>query len=166
MSGEKHYLTLTPRDLRLELEELYANYVGVLDEDRFEAWPDFFTDDCLYRIVPRENFERKLPIATVHCESKHYLLDRVTAIRKTAVYGPRYYRRLISNIRVLGWQDNVLEARANYAAFETLYDEGTRVFSVGQHFDKLVVVDGKLKFREKHVVFDSELIPNSLVYPL
>jgi hypothetical protein len=29
-----------------------------------------------------------------------------------------------------------------------------------------VVVDGSLKFREKLVIFDSELIPNSLIYPL
>lgn len=42
----------------------------------------------------------------------------------------------------------------------------TRVFSVGRCHDKLVVADGRLKFKEKLVVFDSELIPNSLIYPL
>jgi hypothetical protein len=30
----------------------------------------------------------------------------------------------------------------------------------------VVVVDGRLKFKEKLVIFDSELIPTSLVYPL
>jgi hypothetical protein len=29
-----------------------------------------------------------------------------------------------------------------------------------------VVVDGSLKFKEKLLIFDSELIPNSLIYPL
>jgi hypothetical protein len=29
-----------------------------------------------------------------------------------------------------------------------------------------VVADGRLKFKEKLVIFDSELIPNSLIYPL
>jgi 3-phenylpropionate/cinnamic acid dioxygenase small subunit len=166
MTATENFRTLSRRDLRLELEELYAEYVACLDEERFEEWPEFFTDDAIYRIIPRENFERGMPIATLHCESKGYLQDRVVAIRQTAVYAPRYIRRLVSNLRILGWKDGWLEVQANYAAFETLHDELTRVFSVGRCHDKLVVADGKLKFKEKLVVFDSELIPNSLVYPL
>lgn len=166
MTAAERFRTLSRRELRLELEELYAEYVACLDEERFEAWPDFFTDDAVYRIIPRENFDRGLPIATLHCESKGYLQDRVVAIRQTSVYAPRYMRRLVSNLRILGWRDGWLEVRANYAAFETLHDEMTRVFSVGRCHDTLVVVDDSLKFKEKLVIFDSELIPSSLIYPL
>jgi anthranilate 1,2-dioxygenase small subunit len=141
MSTTERFRTMSLRDLRLELEELYAEYVACLDEERFEAWPDFFTDDAIYRIIPRENFERGLAIATLHCESKGYLQDRVVAIRQTAVYAPRYIRRLVSNIRILGWKEDWLEARASYAAFETLRDELTRVFSVGRCQDRLVVAE-------------------------
>jgi 3-phenylpropionate/cinnamic acid dioxygenase small subunit len=166
MTATERFFTMSRRDLRLELEELYTDYVACLDEERLEEWPEFFTDDAVYRIIPRENFERGLPIATLHCESKGYLKDRVIAIRQTAVYAPRYLRRLVSNIRILGWEDEALHVRANYAAFETLRDELTRVFSVGRCHDTLVVADGRLKFKEKLVIFDSELIPNSLIYPL
>lgn len=164
-TGEK-YLAMGKHELRLELEELYADYVDCLDSERYEDWPKFFTEECLYRIVPRENQEHGLPIATVHCESRGYLMDRVQAIRKTAVYGPRYIRRLVCNIRIVGWKDGLLEARARYAAFETMRDDLTRVFSVGEHRDRIAVVDGRLLFREKLVVFDSELVPNSLIHPL
>jgi 3-phenylpropionate/cinnamic acid dioxygenase small subunit len=166
MTAANDFRMLSRHELRLELEELYADYVACLDEERFEAWPEYFTDDAVYRIIPRENFDRGLPIATLHCESKGYLQDRVVAIRQTSVYAPRYMRRLVSNLRILGWQDGWLEVRANYAAFETLHDEMTRVFSVGRYHDKLVVVDGSFKFKEKLVIFDSELIPSSLIYPL
>jgi 3-phenylpropionate/cinnamic acid dioxygenase small subunit len=166
MTAIETWRTLSRRDLRFELEDLYAEYVACLDEERFEEWPEFFTDDAVYRIIPRENFDRGLPMATLHAESKGYLQDRVVAIRQTTVYAPRYIRRLVSNLRILGWQHESLETRANYAAFETLRDELTRVFSVGRCHDKLVVVDGRLKFKEKLVIFDSELIPNSLIYPL
>jgi 3-phenylpropionate/cinnamic acid dioxygenase small subunit len=162
----QRYLSLSAGELRLELEDLYAGYAACLDEERFEDWPEYFTDPCLYKIIPRENFERGLPLATWLCESRGYLADRVTAIRKTAVYAPRYVRRIVSGIRVLGWTEVVLEVRANYLALETLQDELTRVFNTGQYRDKLVVEDGKLKFREKVCVFDSLLIPNSLIYPL
>ena len=166
MTATINYRTLSRRELRLELEELYAEYVACLDEERFEEWPEFFTDDAIYRIIPRENFEHGWPIATLHCESKGYLRDRVVAIRQTSVYAPRYMRRLVSNIRILDWKDDWLEVRVNYAAFETLRDELTRVFSVGRCHDRLVDVGGSLKFKERLVIFDSELIPNSLIYPL
>ena len=166
MNAAERYLALKPGELRLELEDLYADYAACLDEERFEDWPEFFSDPCLYKIVPRENFERGLPLATWLCESKGYLADRVTAIRKTAVYAPRYVRRMVSGMRVLGWSDAVLEVRASYLALETLQDELTRVFNAGQYRDKLVVEDGRLKFREKLCIFDSILVPNSLIYPL
>jgi 3-phenylpropionate/cinnamic acid dioxygenase small subunit len=73
---------------------------------------------------------------------------------------------MVSGIRVLGWQDGALEVRANYLALETLQDELTRVFNTGQYRDKLVVDAGKLKFKEKLCIFDSLLVPNSLIYPL
>ena len=160
------YRQMGRNELRLALEDLYADYTACLDEERFEDWPGFFIDQCLYKIVPRENFVRDLPLATMLCESKGYLLDRVQAIRKTQVYAPRTIRRMVSGIRPIGWQGDELEVRANYAAFETLTDELTRVFNVGCYRDRIVVADGALKFKEKVCVFDSNLVPNSLIYPL
>lgn len=166
MSAVERYLQMPARELRLELEELYAAYAGCLDEERFEDWPEFFTDQCLYKIIPRENFERGLPLATWLCESKAMLKDRVAMIRRTAVYGPRWIRRMTSSIRMLGWEGEVLNVRASYLAVETLLDELTRVFNAGQYRDRIVVEDARLKFREKLCVFDSLVVPNSLIYPL
>jgi 3-phenylpropionate/cinnamic acid dioxygenase small subunit len=73
---------------------------------------------------------------------------------------------MVSGLRILGWQDGVLEVRASYLALETLHDELTRVLNTGQYRDKLVVAEGKLRFKEKLCIFDSLLVPNSLIYPL
>ena len=154
------------QELRYQLEELYSAYSACLDEERFEEWPEFFIEQCVYKIVPRDNFERDLPLATWLCESKGYLADRVVAIRKTAVYAPRYVRRMVSSLRVLGEKDGVIEVRANYLALETLQDELTRVLNTGHYRDQLVFEAGELKFKEKLCIFDSLLIPNSLIYPL
>jgi 3-phenylpropionate/cinnamic acid dioxygenase small subunit len=166
VDGIASYSQMGRNELRLELEDLYANYAACLNEERFEDWPGFFVDKCLYKIVPRENHVRGLPLATMLCESKGYLLDRVQAIRRTQVFAPRVIRRLVSGIRPLGWQGEELECRAEYAAFETMNDELTRVFNVGRYLDRIVVEDGRLKFKEKICVFDTNLVPNSLIYPL
>lgn len=157
---------LTARELRLELEALYAEYIACIDNDELERFPEFFCDACLYKIQPRTNFERGLPLATWLSESRAMLEDRVLAIRQLSTYGPRYLRHVVSGIRILGWNGDAVRCEASYAVFETLPDELTRVFQVGRYLDRIVVDGGRLRFAEKLCVFDSELIPNTLVYPI
>jgi len=153
-------------ELRLEIEDLYTAYAATLDNDDLDAWPDLFTEDCLYQVIPRDNFDRDLPLALIRCESRAMLRDRVTAVRETTMFEPRYVRHLISNIRVSPETDGVIEAQANYAVFETMTDAYTRVFNVGRYLDKLVREDGRLLFSEKRCVYDSVLVPNSIIYPI
>ncbi len=155
-----------PAEVRYEIEDLFAEYAAVLDAVELERWPELFTEACFYEIIPRENYDRGLPLAIMRCESQRMLKDRVLAIRDTMMYEPRYMRHLISGIRVTGQSAAGITVEANYAVFETLLDGMTRVFNVGRYLDRLVREAGELKFAEKHCVFDSVLVPNSLIYPL
>ncbi len=166
MEAASDFANLSTRHLRLELEELYAEYAGCIDDDELESWPEFFTERCVYKIIPRENYRRGLPLATWLSESKGMLKDRVVTIRQTSMYAPRYLRHIVSCIRVGGWEGGVLDVRANYLVMETLMDDVSRIFNVGEYIDKLVVEDGGLKFKEKFCVFDSIVVPNSLIYPI
>lgn len=157
---------LPARELRLELETLYAEYVACIDNDELERFPNFFTENCLYKIQPRTNYERGLPLATWLSESRGMLKDRMVAIRQLSTHGPRYLRHVVSGIRILGWDGDALRCEANYAVFETLPDQLTRVFQVGRYLDRVEVDAGRLRFAEKLCVFDSELIPNTLIYPI
>ena len=152
-------------DLRREVEDIYAEYVACLDEGELERWPEFFTEECLYQVIPRENYERQLPLALMLCESKGMLKDRVAAVRQTSVYGPRILRHLVSSLRVQAVEEAVT-AQANFALFETTLDEPTRLFNAGRYFDRLVRVDGGLKFKEKRCVLDGAVIRGSLIYPI
>jgi 3-phenylpropionate/cinnamic acid dioxygenase small subunit len=155
-----------PLALRYEIEELLAEYAAVLDAADLEQWPEFFTEQCFYEIIPRENYDRGLPLAIMRCESKGMLKDRVVAIRDTMMYEPRYLRHMISAIRITGESPAGITVEANYAVFETPMDDLTRVFNVGRYLDRIVRDKGQLKFAEKHCVYDSVLVPNSLIYPL
>ncbi len=155
-----------PIEVRLEIEELLHAYAAVLDADELEKWPDFFTEECFYQVIPRDNYDRGLPLALIRCESKGMLQDRVFAIRETMMYEPRYLRHLISGIRVTGHDGTSYTVEANYAVFETPLNESTRVFNVGRYLDRIVHEAGHLKFAEKHCVFDSLLVPTSLIIPI
>ena len=73
---------------RLELEQLYTDYVHCLDADELERWPDFFTEDCFYRVTSAENFEAGMPLGLIHATSRNMLKDRVSALREVAWINP------------------------------------------------------------------------------
>lgn len=152
--------------VRFELGDLYAAYVEALDDGPLDAWPELFTDECLYLVIAAENHERGLPLATVRCESRGMLRDRVHAVHETAMYVPRRMRHVVGPLRVRDGDDGTLLVRAGYSVFETLPGELTRVFNVGRYDDVVVRDSGALRFREKRCVYDSCLVPNSLVLPI
>ena len=100
------------------------------------------------------------------CESKGMLRDRVEALRRTSVYAPRALRHLISNIRIKAQEPDGIRVQANYAVLQTLNDEPTQVFNAGRYVDRVVRDAGRLKFKEKLCIFDSIVVPGSLVYPI
>jgi salicylate 5-hydroxylase small subunit len=153
-------------ELRHEVETLYADYAAALDDNELERWPDLFVEDCLYKLVPRENWERKLPIALMLCESRAMLRDRVTAVRNTAVYAPRSLRHFITQFRIKEEGPDQLRVAANYLVLQTLADDLTRIQNAGRYLDLLERTPAGLRFKEKICVFDSVLVPNSLVYPV
>ena len=141
---------------------LYAEYADALDEDRLDDWLTLFTDDCLYQAIARENYDRGLPLATMRCESRGMLADRVTAIRSTSMYAPRTLRHLIDTPRV---RDGG-RVEANFVVMQTLVGEPTTLFSAGRYHDVVVESAAGLLFSQKIAVYDSALVPNSLIYPL
>lgn len=138
--------------------DLFARHGDLLDEDRFDEWVDLFTDDCEYLVISRENVERGLPLATIRCESKGYLKDRVVAVTTTSMYAPRSQRHVVG--APLQQTDGTWSA--SYAVFQTLPDEPSQVFSVGRY---VATIDAD-RFASLHVVYDSTLVLNSIVKPL
>ena len=152
--------------LRCEIEDLYAEYADVLDTEDLERWPELFVEDAFYDVIPRENYERDMPLAIMRCESRAMMQDRVRAIRETLMFEPRYVRHLISSFRIAANGDGEIDVTANYAVLETLPDEMTKVLNAGRYVDMLVREDGNLRFKQKRCVYDSSVVPNSLVYPV
>ncbi len=150
----------------LQLQKLHAEYCACLDDGRYEDWPQFFTEECLYRIVPRENFERGLPLAALFFESRRMLEDRVFGIRNTLFHAPYYQRHIVSGVRVTDLTEGVIRCEASYIVMRTRQNEFPEILSIGRYLDVVARTDDGLKIRERQCVFDNELIPNSIIYPL
>ena len=156
---------MDPQDY-FDLTQLYARYAGAVSSGDWELWPEFFTEDCSYRLQPRENFERGFPLATLSFESKGMLKDRVYGIRETLFHDPYYQRSVVGTPLVLAAGRDRFECEANYAVFRTKLSELSTVFNVGRYRDVVVRTPEGLKFESRLVVYDSEMIPNSIIYPI
>ncbi|WP_431121239.1 aromatic-ring-hydroxylating dioxygenase subunit beta [Variovorax paradoxus] len=149
-----------------DLTQLYARYAQAVSSGEWELWPEFFTDDCSYRLQPRENYDRGFPLATLSFESKGMLKDRVYGIRETLFHDPYYQRHVVGTPLVLKAEADRFECEANYAVFRTKLSELSSVFNVGRYIDVVVRTEQGLKFASRQVIYDSEMIPNSVIYPL
>lgn len=156
---------LAVRELRLEIEEFHAAYCWALDRGALEEWPDFFTEDALYRVTARENADSGLPVGLVYAEGKAMLRDRAYAIAKTQMFAPRYLQHMVSNVRVLTLAEPV-RAQANYLLLQTLMEGPTTIHQAGRYYDTFSRVDGRLLLKERQCVYDTLLIANDLVYPV
>ncbi len=149
-----------------QIDQLNAAYCAALDEKRFEQWPDFFLPDASYKVQARENFDRDLPLALIALESQGMMRDRVYGVTQTIFHGPYYMRHIVSPAQVHGQQDGVVRAQANYAVFRTRPGGVSEVYNVGRYIDELVDTPEGMRFKSRLCVYDSEMILNSLIYPI
>ena len=147
------------------VDQLYLEYITTIDDGDLEHWPELFTEDCSYRIVSRENVRRGLPLATMRCDSRDMLRDRVAAIQSSAFYVSRTVRHLVGLLDARS-AAGTIAVRANFAVFESLPRTATTLLFAGVYDDIVVHEDGRLKFQQKHCIYDGDLVIDSIVYPL
>lgn len=151
--------------LRAKLRDFHDDYTGALDEGDLDAWAGFFTQDCHYRVVSRENYREKLPLSTLECHGIGSVRDRIAATRQTAVFEPRTLRHLVSGVRVLE-RGAQITATANFALFECISDKEPTVFMVGSYMDRLVFEGDALRLAQRVCVFDNWRVRTSLIFPV
>jgi salicylate 5-hydroxylase small subunit len=148
------------------VQQLHVEVARVLDAGDFARWPDFFTEDAMYLVQSRENFDRGLPLATMRLESRAMLRDRVVGATDTMFHDPYYQRHVVGAAMILGVYDGEVEAEAAYIVVRTHRDAMPELLSVGRYLDRLVRLDGRWLIRRRTCIFDNDLLPNSLIYPI
>lgn len=163
---------LTPETLALrqQIDAFNADYAAVLDDRRFAEWPDLFMPDARYKVQGRENFDRGLPLCLIHLESQAMMRDRVVGATTTIYHAPYYTRHVVGAARITqpgaGTVDDPVRAEASYAVFRTKPGNASEVFQVGRYIDAFVHTPDGLRLQQRHCVHDSEMVLNSLIYPV
>jgi 3-phenylpropionate/cinnamic acid dioxygenase small subunit len=150
----------------LRVAELNAAYAATIDADRLEAWPDFFVDDCFYKITSSENFRRGYSAGVVYADSRAMLRDRVTALRTANIYERQSYRHIVG-LPVLGATGaDSIASEAPFLVLRIMRDGRTDLFASGVYLDRICEEGGNLRFAQRIVVCDSGHFDTLLAIPL
>lgn len=153
--------------LRPLVEQFNIEYCATLDSGDIENWPNYFTDDCIYRITARENAHLNMPVGLVYADNKAMLHDRAVAIARTQMFAPRTMLHILSNTRIIDARDEEIIASCNFLLLQTLVEGPSTVHLAGTYYDRFEHKgEQELLLKERQVVYESSVIANDLVYPV
>jgi PAH dioxygenase small subunit len=151
-----------PLELRIAVQDFLVYEAELLDDRKFEEWLELFTDDVTYDAPIRVT--RKSPNPTViddisfFDETLQSLTLRVKRLRTDVAWAedpPSHTRRFVTNIRVRRTSnDDELDVRSSLMLFRSRGDMGAYDLIVGERFDLLRHVDGRLRIARRRIVLD------------
>ena len=96
------------------------------------------------------------------------LKDRVYGITETLYHDPYYQRHIVGIPRILSVEEGGerIVSEANYTVIRTKFDGDSTILSAGYYHDVVVRTPQGLKFQSRLCVYDSEMIANSIIYPI
>jgi 3-phenylpropionate/cinnamic acid dioxygenase small subunit len=147
----------------LRVAALNAAYAATIDQDRLEAWPGFFVEDCLYKITSAANHRAGYAAGIVYADSRAMLRDRVTALRTANIFERHSYRHIVG-LPVIGADGDTAETP--FLVARIMRDGRTDLFVMGVYLDRLRDEAGDLRFVERIVVCDSSFFDTLLAIPL
>lgn len=153
-------------EVKSRIETLLVDYVNTIDDERYEEWPAFFTKDCIYKIISKDNYQRGLQFGYLYCDNRNMLRDRILSMYKANVFEAHTYRHMINAPSITALDDGSYAVRTSYVVVRIMHDGAQEVFSTGVYEDIIVEEEGRLLFKERLVITDSTSIDALLVIPI
>ncbi len=136
------------------LVELNAAYARAIDNEKYEEWPEFFLDPCLYKVTTAENVSAGLEAGVIYADSRGMLRDRISALRQANIYERQRYRHIVGLPVVLSEHNGEAETETPFLIVRIMRDGRMEVFATGCYRDKVRMDANLPRFAERIVVCD------------
>lgn len=140
---------------RTEVEDFLVNEAALLDDWRLPEWRELFAPGCRYLVPNTGGDPYASPDSTLYliADDEHHLVERVKRLGKKtahAEYPHSITQRLISNVRLLGIEDDALKVQSSFVTFRT--SQGVTDTYFGRHEYLLVRPNGAIRIKEKRSI--------------
>jgi len=145
---------------RQQVEDLLYREAALLDEWRLEEWLALLTQDATYQIPPTDVPEGDARNTLfIIADDALRIRSRVKQLLGKSAWAENPHsrtRRMITNVRVLGAEDENIIITANFAVHRMRYES---VDTYIGHYDyKLVRQGNELRIRERRAILDNEAL--------
>jgi anthranilate 1,2-dioxygenase small subunit len=155
-----------PMDKKICIDRLMARYGSSIDNGEYEVWPTLFTEEGVYRITTRTDYEAGREFGIWYCNNRAMLEDRVLAMRGVNIYEPHVYRHVMGPTEVLSWGDDRAICETSYLVVRTDVDGDMTVFSAGRYVDQLAFDGSRALLSSRVVVADSARFDTLVALPI
>ena len=148
------------------INHVQSAYARCIDNGNLEVWPDFFEDDCTYKITTADNYSLGLEAGVIFANSKGMLRDRVASLREANIYERHVYRHFFGQPWILSEGPDAVRSETSFMVARIMRDGATDVYATGRYIDLYRLNGGAPKLRERIVVCDSSRFDTLLALPL
>lgn len=154
------------QDIFLTIIHAQADYARTIDNDELEKWPDFFTDDCLYKITTAANYAKGYEVGVVFANSRGMVLDRVSALREANIYEKQSYRHILGMPVIMSDDAKGVRTETSFLVVRIMQDGESDLYASGRYFDLYRREGEGVKLAERIVVCDLQRFDTLLALPL
>jgi 3-phenylpropionate/cinnamic acid dioxygenase small subunit len=157
-------------DLLLHFQKLLTREAWIRDNEQFDEWLKFFTDDCRYWAPVRmfldreaEDFTRKDQMTHID-EDKQGLALRFKRLSSGLTYTdepPARTRRMISNVQLLEHDGPSAKVLSYFMIFRS-HPGHTDTLAIGYRRDHWLKSDDGWKIKERMIVLDQDRLQSYL----
>ena len=143
---------------RAEVEDFLYHEAALLDEWRLEEWQALLTDDACYYVPsndqPESDHRRALFLIADDRERIRQRIIRVLDPNCHAEFPKSRTRRMISNVRIIGVDGDLVTVAANFVCYRYRRYERIREY-VGAYRYILKCAGGSFRIKERRVLIDA-----------
>lgn len=153
-------------DIATLLNSTQALYARAIDDGDCTAWPDFFVEECFYKVTTADNHAQNLEAGLIWLDSKAMLRDRIVSLLEANVYERHSYRHILGQAIVSELDGNEVESETSFMVARITREGPTDLFATGRYLDRYRLDDEEAKLVRRIVVLDSGHIDTLLGFPL
>ncbi len=157
------------QDILAIVDDLQNRYIAAVDSKDMAGWLATFSesDNASYYCQSAENAAMDWPICLMLDDCRARLKDRVTFVNKIwqGTFQDYRTRHFTQRLSVEESSDGTIKVRSNFSIEYTLDPSATQTLVAGVYEDTIVIEGGEARFLSKRAVYDTNVLPQYVVYP-
>jgi p-cumate 2,3-dioxygenase beta subunit len=153
-------MTVAARSIvtRAQVEDFLYHEAALLDDWKLDEWEKLLTDDAAYYVPPNDQLESDHRTTLfIVADDRERIRQRVIRINDPnchAEYPKSRTRRMISNVRILGVEGDLVTVSANFVCYRFRRYERIREY-VGGYRYILKQAGDSFRIKERRVLIDA-----------